>query len=76
MECVEFSKKAFSEFISIPKFNESISKMMTMLMFKDNPQLCPYTEFNEINLWNKVTNTFINDCCTILSILFIIFRFT
>lgn len=28
---------------------------------------CPYPEFNEEALWNKVTAMFINNCCTILS---------
>ncbi len=38
-----------------------------MLIFKNNIQNCPYTEFNEEHLWVKVKNLFISNCCTILS---------
>lgn len=41
--------------------------MMTLLIFKGNVQSCPYNEFSEDSLWLKVTNMFINDCCSILS---------
>jgi hypothetical protein len=41
---------------------------MMLLIFKGNIQSCPYPDFNnEDTMWNKVTNMFINDCCTILS---------
>lgn len=67
LECVEYSKKMFSDFINHPKYFEQISKIMTLLIFRGNMQNCPYSEFNEDALWSKVTNMFINDCCTILS---------
>jgi len=43
---------------------------MTLLIFKGNMNDCPYSEFDEEVLWNRVTNMFINDCCTILSKIF------
>jgi hypothetical protein len=39
---------------------------MTLLIFKGNMNLCPYSEFEEDVMWNKVTNMFVSDCCTIL----------
>jgi hypothetical protein len=66
-ECVEYSKKYFQDFINEKKYFDQISKIMTLLIFKGNMQNCPYNEFNEENLWNKITNQFINDCCNILS---------
>ena len=70
-ECVEYSKKYFQEYISDPKYFEQISKIMTLLIFKGNMNNCPYSEFDEDVLWNKVTNMFINDCCKILGNYFI-----
>jgi hypothetical protein len=43
---------------------------MTLLIFKGNMHNCPYNEFDEEILWNKIINLFINDCCTILSNIF------
>jgi hypothetical protein len=64
---VEYSKKHFKEYINDKKYFDQISKIMTLLIFKGNMNECPYSEFDETILWNKVTNMFINDCCTILS---------
>jgi hypothetical protein len=64
--CVEYSKKFFQDYINDQKYFDQISKLLTLLIFKGNMKSCPYTEFDEEILWNKITNMFINDCCTIL----------
>ena len=66
-ESVEYSRESFKDYVNDKKYIDSVSKMMTYLMFKEKMLTSPYTDLNEDYLWNKVTNMFINDCCTILS---------
>ena len=68
-ECVQFAKKEFAQFISNKDHYLEISKLMTLLIFRKNEvSKSPYTEYNNIdNLWKKVSDIFINNCCTYLS---------
>lgn len=67
-DCVTFAKKEFKPFLKNQECYEEISKLMTALIFKDNPlNKNPYKDMDVEALWIKVTSMFINDCCTILS---------
>jgi hypothetical protein len=67
-ECVEFCKRYFQSFMGEKKYLDRVSRVMTLLMFHNNMENCPYTEFEEDVLWEKIRKDFMNDCCTILSI--------
>jgi hypothetical protein len=68
-ECVQFAKKEFAQFMTNKEHYLEISKLMTLLIFRKNEvSKSPYTEYNNIdNLWKKVSDIFINNCCTYLS---------
>ncbi len=68
-ECVQFAKKEFAQFMTNKEYYLEISKLMTLLIFRNNEvSKSPYTEYNDIdNLWKKVSDIFINNCCTYLS---------
>ena len=68
-ECVQFAKKEFAQFMTNKEHYLEISKLMTLLIFRNNEvSKSPYTEYNDIdNLWKKVSDIFINNCCTYLS---------
>lgn len=70
-QCVEFSKKHFARHLQQNKTFDEVSKLMTLLIFKTNMSKCPYKDLNIEALWNKVTSMFINDCCAILSMLYV-----
>ena len=68
-ECVSYSKKNFKPFLENPLYYDEISKLMTHLLFRNNPiSKCPYKKINMDDLWNKVSSMFISDCCTILTL--------
>ena len=68
-ECVQFAKKEFAQFLTNKEHYSEISKLMTLLIFRKNEvSKSPYTEYNNIDdLWKKVSDIFINNCCTYLS---------
>lgn len=65
----QFAKKEFAQFMTNKECYLEISKSMTLLIFRNNEvSKSPYTEYNDIdNLWKKVSDIFINNCCTYLS---------
>ena len=67
-ECVQFAKKEFAQFMTNKEHFIEVSKLMTLLIFRNNEiSKSPYTEYNNIdNLWKKVSDIFINNCCTYL----------
>lgn len=65
-ECVDYSKKIFKSYINDPKYFDQISKLMTLLIFKDNISNSPYNEYNEEMLWKQILTNFVNDCCSLL----------
>ena len=68
-ECVEFSKKEFQPYLNNPIYYDEISKLMTLLLFKNNSiSKSPYQNYDVNDLWSKVSTLFINDCCTIINL--------
>lgn len=68
-DCVIYCKKEFQQYLTNHNYYDEISKLMTLLIFRNNPiSKCPYKEYEVNDLWNKVSTLFINDCCTILNL--------
>ena len=68
-EIINFAKQNFKKFMNKNETFNEISKLMTLIIFRNNKvSKNPYREYDINDLWKKITTLFTNNCCTYLKL--------
>jgi len=68
-EIINFAKLNFKKFMNKNETFNEISKLMTLIIFRNNKvSKNPYREYDINDLWKKITTLFTNNCCTYLKL--------